>query len=161
MLTSSSGFNPFLEPASFWNLSMLDRIRAAMTPRWSRAIVLAALLSVCELVLISSNDETWTTHIISYMHLKQTKTRRSTINFDAILNIRLAAGHSGQKRTTSRSSMRLSKMRRYSASFEFLVVFPFPDLRTIKHTNLFQTDGKHPPLGKENDHRLRRFHRRI
>jgi len=51
-----------------------------------------------------------------------------TMNFDAILRINPAAGHSGQKRTTRRSSIRLSNMVRYSASLEFLVAFPFPDL---------------------------------
>lgn len=41
------------------NFKVLDRIRAAMTPRWSRAIVLAALFSDWLLVLISSKDDTY------------------------------------------------------------------------------------------------------
>ena len=53
-------------------------------------------------------------------------------------------------------------MRRYSASFEFFVVFPFPDLRTAKqHEPVSYTRDKDLPLRKENDYRFRRFHRRI
>jgi hypothetical protein len=54
-----------------------------------------------------------------------------------ILNRRLAAGHSGQKRTTRRSETRLSKIARYSASFEFLVAFAFPDLWVRNKTMVF------------------------
>lgn len=50
---------------------------------------------------------------------------------------RLAAGHSGQNKTTMRSEMRWSKMARYSASFEFLVVFVFPDRCVRKSTIVF------------------------
>ena len=46
-----------------------------------------------------------------------------------MLRSRLAAGHSGQNNTHSRSEMRLSKMARYSASLEFLVDLVFPDLK--------------------------------
>ena len=59
--TSSKGFNTFLPPASFsfWNLSTLVLIRAAITPKWSSAIVFAAFESVWdELDLTSSRDET-------------------------------------------------------------------------------------------------------
>jgi hypothetical protein len=38
---------------------MLDRIRAAMTPRWSREMVFAALLSVWLVDLTSSREETF------------------------------------------------------------------------------------------------------
>lgn len=41
--TSSNGFN---RPPDFSNLMTLDRNLAAITPRWSRAIVFAALLSL-------------------------------------------------------------------------------------------------------------------
>jgi len=37
---------------------MLERIRAAMTPRWSNAMVFAALLSVWFDDFTSSSDET-------------------------------------------------------------------------------------------------------
>ncbi len=50
------------------------------------------------------------------------------MNLQMRLRIRLAAGHSGQNSTTRRSEMRLSKIARYSASFEFLVTFVLPDL---------------------------------
>ena len=52
------------------------------------------------------------------------------MNLQMIVRSKLAAGHSGQNRTTSKSDMRLSRMSRYSASFEFFVAFPFPDLTT-------------------------------
>lgn len=51
-----------------------------------------------------------------------------TMDFEAMLSISPAAGHSGQKRTTRRSSIKLSYIRRYSASLEFFVAFPLPDL---------------------------------
>lgn len=53
------------------------------------------------------------------------------MNLQAILSRRLAAGHSGQYRTARRSEIRLSNMARYSASLEFLVVFPFPELINV------------------------------
>lgn len=49
---------------------------------------------------------------------------------------RLAAGHSGQNKTTSRSDIRLSKIVRYSASFEFLVALPLPDLYILEFSRL-------------------------
>ena len=45
-----------------------------------------------------------------------------------MLNKIEAAGHSGQKTTVRRSEIKLSKIARYSASFEFFVVLDFPDL---------------------------------
>jgi hypothetical protein len=51
------------------------------------------------------------------------------MNLHTILNSRLAAGHSGQYKTTSKSDIKLSNMVRYSASLEFLVAFPLPDLK--------------------------------
>jgi len=60
-----------------------------------------------------------------------------TMNLHMIPNRRLAAGHSGQKRTTRRSETRLSKIARYSASFEFLVAFPLPDLCVRNKTIVF------------------------
>ena len=53
------------------------------------------------------------------------------MNLLAILNTTPAAGHSGQNSTTSRSSMRLSNIALYSASFEFFVALPFPE-RCVK-----------------------------
>lgn len=53
------------------------------------------------------------------------------MNLQTMLNTKLAAGHSGQKRTTRRSETKLSKMARYSDSFEFLVALPLPDLNTL------------------------------
>lgn len=53
------------------------------------------------------------------------------MNLQMMPSIRLAAGHSGQNKTASRSEMRLSKIARYSASFEFFVVFVLPDLFNI------------------------------
>ena len=50
------------------------------------------------------------------------------MNFEAMVNIILAAGHSGQNKTVRRSSIKLSKIARYSASLEFFVAFPLPDL---------------------------------
>ena len=50
------------------------------------------------------------------------------MNFEAMDNIILAAGHSGQNKTVRRSSIKLSKIARYSASLEFFVAFPLPDL---------------------------------
>lgn len=46
-----------------------------------------------------------------------------------ILRSRLAAGHSGQNNTHSRSEIKLSKIARYSASLEFFVDFVLPDLQ--------------------------------
>ena len=54
------------------------------------------------------------------------------MNLHMILRMRLAAGHSGQKRTASRSEIRLSKIARYSASLEFLVAFALPDLLNLR-----------------------------
>ena len=51
-----------------------------------------------------------------------------TMNLQIILSTRLAAGHSGQKRTTNRSEIRFSKIVRYSASFVFFVDLVLPDL---------------------------------
>lgn len=51
-----------------------------------------------------------------------------TMNLQMTLKIKLAAGHSGQYNTTRRSDIRLSKMIRYSASLEFFVCLPLPDL---------------------------------
>jgi len=59
------------------------------------------------------------------------------MNFKAMLRTRLAAGHSGQNNTTRRSSIRLSNMIRYSASFEFFVAFPLPDLWVRKRMIVF------------------------
>ena len=56
-----------------------------------------------------------------------------TINLQMRLSMRLAAGHSGQNKTARRSEMRLSKIVRYSASFEFFVVFVLPDLCSSKN----------------------------
>jgi hypothetical protein len=50
------------------------------------------------------------------------------MNREAMLNNKAAAGHSGQYNTARRSSTKLSKIARYSASFEFFVALPFPDL---------------------------------
>lgn len=55
------------------------------------------------------------------------------MNLQIMPSIKLAAGHSGQNKTASRSEMRLSKIARYSASFEFFVVFVLPDLLNISH----------------------------
>lgn len=52
-----------------------------------------------------------------------------TMNLQTMLKTKLAAGHSGQKRTTRRSEIRLSRMVRYSASFAFFVDLLFPDLK--------------------------------
>jgi hypothetical protein len=61
--TSSNGFNALnfeLDALpTCWTFSMLDRIRAAMTPRWSREMVFAALLSVWLVDLTSSREETF------------------------------------------------------------------------------------------------------
>jgi hypothetical protein len=58
--TSSIGFSGLTfgaaSPVPGWNFSILERMRAAMTPRWSKAIVLAALLSVW-LTFTSSKDD--------------------------------------------------------------------------------------------------------
>jgi hypothetical protein len=60
-----------------------------------------------------------------------------TIYLQMILNRRLAAGHSGQKRTTRRSDTRLSNIARYSASFEFFVALALPDLWVRNKTIAF------------------------
>jgi hypothetical protein len=60
-----------------------------------------------------------------------------TINLHIMPRRRLAAGHSGQKRTTRRSDTRLSKIARYSASFEFFVALALPDLCVRKRTIVF------------------------
>jgi hypothetical protein len=54
----------------------------------------------------------------------------------AIPSNRMAAGHSGQYNTESTSLTRLYNMVRYSASFEFLIVFVFPDLTSGSITNI-------------------------
>ena len=53
------------------------------------------------------------------------------MNFEAMVSIILAAGHSGQNKTVRRSSIKLSKIARYSASLEFFVAFPLPDLHVL------------------------------
>lgn len=112
------------------NLSVVVRIRAAMIPRWSRAIVLAALFSTW-LVLISSRDDTW--RPCQDLCYPDVVDMMQTMNLQTILKSRLAAGHSGQNKTTRRSEIKWSKISRYSASFEFLVALFFPDLkRAIK-----------------------------
>lgn len=59
-------------PALCLNLRMFDWMRAAMTPRWSRAIVLAALFSVWLLVLTSSKDDTYEGNILTYRNTHST-----------------------------------------------------------------------------------------
>jgi predicted membrane GTPase involved in stress response len=51
-----------------------------------------------------------------------------TINAQMIRRRSAAAGHSGQYKTVSRSDIRLSNIARYSASLEFFVALPLPDL---------------------------------
>lgn len=53
------------------------------------------------------------------------------MNLQTMLSTKLAAGHSGQKRTVNKSEMRLSNIVLYSASFEFFVDFDLPDLDRI------------------------------
>ena len=53
---------------------------------------------------------------------------KQTMNFDATPRRTDAAGHSGQNKTVKRSAIKLSKIARYSASFEFFVVFVLPEL---------------------------------
>ena len=50
------------------------------------------------------------------------------MNLQMIFRITAAAGHSGQNSTVRRSDIKLSRMVRYSCSFEFLVDLLFPDL---------------------------------
>ena len=62
-ITSSNGRRcdgtfPFDARAVGLNLSVLDRNRAAITPRWSSASCFTALLSVCAIDFTSSRDET-------------------------------------------------------------------------------------------------------
>ena len=103
------------------------RRRAAMTPRWSNAIVFAALFSLCVDVLISSNEDT----LVKCVNIRKLKISKNnlTMNLTATPRMTVAAGHSGQNNTVSRSAMRLSNIARYSASLAFLVDFVFPDLQ--------------------------------
>ena len=62
--TSSRGFKGFFAEVSFCTFKMLVLMRAAITPRWSNAMVLAALLSVWELVFTSSREDTYTSRLV-------------------------------------------------------------------------------------------------
>lgn len=82
--------------------------------------------------------------------------QRRTMNLQMMPSIRLAAGHSGQNKTASRSEMRLSKIARYSASFEFFVVFVLPDLLEISiHAQKKLYARLFVPLRQEDDDSLR------
>lgn len=90
-------------------------------------MALRALLSACVADLTSSSD------VICWKSACQLRSFKPseivlTMNLQTMLKTKLAAGHSGQKRTTSRSEIRLSRMVRYSASFAFFVDLLFPDL---------------------------------
>ena len=79
-----------------------------------------AWFSDCEAAFTSSNEATYKRFSSTFAMLR---TGPPTMYLHMILRSRLAAGHSGQNRTARRSEMRLSKIARYSASFEFFVVF--------------------------------------
>ena len=100
-------------------------------------------------VLISSKDDTYPN--VNATNDMNNKTH--TIYLQAILKRSDAAGHSGQKTTVRRSDIKLSKIDRCSASFEFFVVLDLPDLRSVEYKDI---DVYHDlPLSQEDDNSLR------
>ena len=91
-----------------------------------------------------SNQSTW---VIEYLQSSQ---ERRTIYLQIIVSNTLAAGHSGQNSTASKSPIKLSKIARYSASLEFFVVLPLPErfVRKLMMVRAACIAASRPPLYK-------------